>query len=124
MKYGNAVLILLFCLCVSGLSQELQFNSSNHFSFDNGKLNEFVNNYWDDWTEPDANGDGVVDHAYSIDGEAGSQDTHPQASPNPGSTPKYPLKYILGIPSSNNNSSSSRAINSKTEEYVESISSF
>ncbi|MFX0090907.1 MAG: hypothetical protein ACFFBD_04015, partial [Candidatus Hodarchaeota archaeon] len=42
-------------------------------------------NYWADWTNPDGDGNGIVDHPYPIDGEAGNVDSYPQIAPyNPG----------------------------------------
>jgi hypothetical protein len=38
-------------------------------------------NYWDDWTTPDANSDGIVDNPYSIMGSAGAEDYYPLVSP-------------------------------------------
>jgi parallel beta-helix repeat protein len=64
---------------------------------DEGIDNIFENNHWDDWTEPDADGDGFVDDPYSIDGEAGNQDAHPRVSPNPESTPPSNVNIILGF---------------------------
>lgn len=49
-------------------------------AFDNGRKNEFAYNYWDEWTNPDTNADGVVDYSYSIDGNAGNQDAYPLVS--------------------------------------------
>jgi len=39
-------------------------------------------NYWSDWTEPDADGNGIVDNPYQIAGPAGSQDPYPLATPS------------------------------------------
>ncbi|MHA2244733.1 MAG: right-handed parallel beta-helix repeat-containing protein [Candidatus Hodarchaeales archaeon] len=49
-------------------------------AFDDGENNKFVYNYWDEWTSPDTNTDGIVDHSYHIDGNAGNQDPHPLVS--------------------------------------------
>jgi parallel beta-helix repeat protein len=46
-------------------------------AFDDGQNNEFICNYWDEWTSPDANADGFVDISYPIEGSAGNQDIHP-----------------------------------------------
>jgi len=41
-------------------------------------------NFWDDWTAPDANNDGIVDTPYVLAGDAGAQDNFPLAlSPLP-----------------------------------------
>ncbi|NHJ13667.1 MAG: hypothetical protein EAX95_08320 [Candidatus Thorarchaeota archaeon] len=47
---------------------------------DNGADNEFIYNYFDDWTSPDDDADGYVDVPYSIVGSAGNQDPHPRAA--------------------------------------------
>ncbi|MFX1283808.1 MAG: nitrous oxide reductase family maturation protein NosD [Promethearchaeota archaeon] len=44
---------------------------------DDGSTNVFAYNYWSDWTSPDTNKDGIVDHPYSIDGMANNQDNYP-----------------------------------------------
>lgn len=36
-------------------------------AFDDGKENIFAYNYWDDWIQPDADTNGIVDHPYPID---------------------------------------------------------
>ncbi len=46
---------------------------------DNGQNNEFVYNYWDDWTSPDTNADGVIDSSYPIDGSVENRDIYPLA---------------------------------------------
>jgi parallel beta-helix repeat protein len=47
---------------------------------DDGANNVFAYNYWSEWTSPDANGDGVVDKPYVIDGSANNQDRYPLVS--------------------------------------------
>lgn len=49
----------------------------NFQAIDKGSNNVFVYNYWSDWTSPDANGDGVVDEPYVINGSANNQDKYP-----------------------------------------------
>ena len=44
---------------------------------DNGTLNEFTHNYYNDWTSPDVNQDGYVDVPYSIDGISSNSDLFP-----------------------------------------------
>ncbi|MFX0087471.1 MAG: right-handed parallel beta-helix repeat-containing protein [Candidatus Hodarchaeota archaeon] len=66
-------------------------------AYDDGGNNEFDNNYWDDWTEPDADGDGFVDAPYSIDGNALNEDIYPRVSPSPHSKPISDIKIITGI---------------------------
>ncbi len=46
---------------------------------DNGTVNVFQYNYWNDWTEPDNNLDGIVDVNYSIAGTATNFDEFPLA---------------------------------------------
>lgn len=49
---------------------------------DDGDNNFIDNNYWDDWTTPDANNDTIVDIPYAIDGDAENSDLHPMAVPD------------------------------------------
>jgi parallel beta-helix repeat protein len=44
---------------------------------DNELDNIFSNNHWNDWTEPDNNGDGIVDQYYPIAGSANNTDRYP-----------------------------------------------
>ena len=44
-------------------------------------------NYWDDWTQPDSNNDGIVDLPYLIDGDTNNYDEYPLSSPFHLSTP-------------------------------------
>jgi nitrous oxidase accessory protein NosD len=48
---------------------------------DNNMDNIFTNNYWNDWTEPDNDHDGIVDEPYKIDGSVKNQDAYPLAAP-------------------------------------------
>ncbi|MHA2247691.1 MAG: NosD domain-containing protein [Candidatus Hodarchaeales archaeon] len=48
-----------------------------HQAYDEGSDNVFEYNYWDDWTTPDANDDGIVDIPCTIDGGANNQDLYP-----------------------------------------------
>ncbi|MHA2248110.1 MAG: right-handed parallel beta-helix repeat-containing protein, partial [Candidatus Hodarchaeales archaeon] len=43
-----------------------------------GQNNTFSHNFWDDWTGPDTDSNGIVDEPYIIDGEATNSDLHPQ----------------------------------------------
>jgi parallel beta-helix repeat protein len=49
---------------------------------DDGINNTFHFNYWNDWTSPDGNGDGIVDNPYSLDGWASNTDSSPWVSQN------------------------------------------
>ncbi|MFX1286051.1 MAG: NosD domain-containing protein [Promethearchaeota archaeon] len=42
----------------------------------------FNYNYWGDWTSPDSEPNGIVDHPYLIDGNANNNDPYPLTSPN------------------------------------------
>ena len=44
---------------------------------DSGYNNIFELNYWNDWTSPDNDGDGIVDIPYSIDGKTNNSDSYP-----------------------------------------------
>ncbi|MFX1511613.1 MAG: NosD domain-containing protein [Promethearchaeota archaeon] len=58
----------------------LNHNGSKQAS-DNGTNNVFTFNYWDEWTSPDTNGEGIVDSPYIIAGNALNQDAFPLISP-------------------------------------------
>jgi hypothetical protein len=49
---------------------------------DEGTENVYVLNYYNDWTSPDANSDGLVDLPYELDGEPDNRDLFPLADPN------------------------------------------
>jgi hypothetical protein len=49
---------------------------------DDGTMNVFDGNYWNDWTSPDANNDSIVDLPYEIDGDANGNDPYPIAVPD------------------------------------------
>ncbi len=46
-------------------------------AFDAGSNNTFSLNYWEEWTSPDANTNGIVDLPYSIDGDINATDSYP-----------------------------------------------
>ncbi|MHA1947635.1 MAG: hypothetical protein ACW97W_16145, partial [Candidatus Hodarchaeales archaeon] len=46
---------------------------------DQGQKNVFAFNYWDEWTSPDADDDGIVDNPYFINGSSKNKDLYPQA---------------------------------------------
>ncbi len=62
---------------------------------DHGTNNTFDQNYWDDWTYPDVDGDGFVDEPYYLSLEVGStkKDSHPVMQPF-----KNPIKlhFLIG----------------------------
>ena len=49
---------------------------------DNGWNNKHVNNFWNEWTSPDSEPDGIVDLPYSLDGIIGNDDDFPLALPS------------------------------------------
>ncbi|MFX1512167.1 MAG: right-handed parallel beta-helix repeat-containing protein [Promethearchaeota archaeon] len=49
---------------------------------DDNSGNVFSYNYWDDWTSPDTNDDGIVDEPYPIEGDANNQDPFPLIFPS------------------------------------------
>ncbi len=58
---------------------------------DDGIRNIFAYNYWNEWTAPDTNSDGIVDNPYVIDGAVrNNRDPAPLASPAPSS----PFHYL------------------------------
>lgn len=61
---------------------------------DNGTLNTFDLNYWDDWTTPDVDTNGIVDTPYSINGTTMNTD------PRPRTTPATPIGVHLLTPAS------------------------
>jgi parallel beta-helix repeat protein len=50
-------------------------------AYDNVVGNNFTWNYWDGWTSPDNDGDGVVDKAYLITGDPNNSDPYPSVTP-------------------------------------------
>lgn len=50
--------------------------------YDAGSDNEFIFNYYDDWTGPDIDSDDIVDNPYVADGVAENSDLYPLASPD------------------------------------------
>ncbi|MHA2252514.1 MAG: NosD domain-containing protein [Candidatus Kariarchaeaceae archaeon] len=57
-------------------------NQPNSQASDSGLDNEFIINFWHDWTSPDSNQDGIVDMTYEIDGSANNSDAHPIIAKN------------------------------------------
>ncbi|MHA1968595.1 MAG: NosD domain-containing protein, partial [Candidatus Hodarchaeales archaeon] len=49
-------------------------------AYDSGKENNFSYNYWDDWTSPNWDSNGIVDKPYHLDGNANNTDPFPQTS--------------------------------------------
>ena len=50
--------------------------------YDNGSDNIYINNFWNEWTAPDSEPNGIVDLPYSLDGLIGNADDFPLASPS------------------------------------------
>lgn len=67
---------------------------------DEGSSNIFEYNFWNDWTTPDADGDGLVDTPYPIEGSANNQDPYPRATPpeNGKTTPTEPFNPPKSAP--------------------------
>ncbi|MHA1995995.1 MAG: NosD domain-containing protein [Candidatus Hodarchaeales archaeon] len=51
-----------------------------HQVSDDGSDSVFRYNYWDNWTTPDVNDDGIVDNPYTIFGTSNNQDSYPLTS--------------------------------------------
>jgi parallel beta-helix repeat protein len=68
---------------------------------DDGERNSFMFNYWDDWTGPDADPDGVVDELYLLDGDANNKDPYPLV--NPGDVPHLIVGLNVIYPSNGEN---------------------
>jgi parallel beta-helix repeat protein len=47
-------------------------------------------NYWNDWTSPDDNGDGIVDDPYVVNLYSGYKDYYPRTTPSPGTDVPIP----------------------------------
>jgi len=85
--------------------------SSGHIqAYDDGTNNRWntsgtphgYGNYWNDWTTPDANQDGIVDQPYAIDGSAGAKDYYPQTTvpvpiPEFGTMPFVVMVFLAAI---------------------------
>lgn len=56
----------------------------------NGTVNKFSFNYWNEWTTPDMDGDGIVDDPYIIHGDAHNVDSYPLVLP-------YETHQITGV---------------------------
>ncbi|MFX1249144.1 MAG: nitrous oxide reductase family maturation protein NosD, partial [Promethearchaeota archaeon] len=68
-------------LSTSG-NNSIQFNNFQENTVeDRGWNNSFKQNYWSDWTNPDSNGDGIVDQPYPVD--EGNFDLYPLVDPFP-----------------------------------------
>ena len=50
-------------------------------ALDNGTNNVFQSNFWDDWTGPDVEPDGIVDDSYPLKGPSNSSDPFPLTKP-------------------------------------------
>ena len=57
------------------------YNSAHIQAYSNGTNNVWYykgyGNYWNDWTAPDNDGDGIVDNPYSLAGDPGVEDKYP-----------------------------------------------
>lgn len=105
-------------IVVNTLVRGNDFIGNTDTAKDDGVNNIFKYNYWDDWTSPDNDGNGIVDDPYSIQGIANNQDLYPLTSPNaqpsptsttipttadtsmgttPTVTPLDPLPILVGI---------------------------
>jgi parallel beta-helix repeat protein len=60
---------------------EFSNNSDSIQAYDDGANNNVRYNFWNDWTNPDINGDGIVDNPYSIEGTANNKDYYPLVYP-------------------------------------------
>ncbi|PXF52805.1 MAG: hypothetical protein C4B56_04535 [Candidatus Methanophagaceae archaeon] len=47
------------------------------YCYNGGTYTNYTGNYWDKWTAPDSNGDGIADAPYALDGGAGAADNYP-----------------------------------------------
>ncbi|MFX0092935.1 MAG: nitrous oxide reductase family maturation protein NosD [Candidatus Hodarchaeota archaeon] len=63
------------------LNHFINNNPDHSQGFDNGSRNTFTHNYWNNWTTPDEDNDGIVDRFYPIDGTTNSQDSYPLTTP-------------------------------------------
>ncbi|MFW9992149.1 MAG: NosD domain-containing protein [Candidatus Odinarchaeota archaeon] len=49
-------------------------------AYDAGVSSSFKYNYWDEWTTPDSDFNGIVDSSYAVEGTAGNFDSFPRTS--------------------------------------------
>lgn len=72
-------------------------NLGDYQASDDGSNNAFAFNYWNDWTSPDTNADGIVDFPYPISGSANNKDyfsvTYPHSLTEPIEGPSHPDHY-------------------------------
>ena len=68
----------------NGTSQANDVKSNNEYSF----------NYWNDWSNPDSNSDGIVDNPYYIDSSSNNTDDNPLVSSilYYSTLPKFPIE--------------------------------
>jgi nitrous oxidase accessory protein NosD len=93
--------------------------SNNTFAFNNGVTSEFDplyvqardvvgsnswnsagsphgwGNYWNDWTTPDLNSDGIVDDPYALDGGISVKDNYPLTSSPTADIPEFGSLWLL-----------------------------
>jgi parallel beta-helix repeat protein len=66
-------------------------------ALDNGTHNTFEFNFWDDWSSPDTNADGLVDVPYLIDAQANNYDWYPIALLPPSPTTSLSLTHSSSV---------------------------
>ncbi|MFW9778597.1 MAG: NosD domain-containing protein [Candidatus Heimdallarchaeota archaeon] len=66
-------------------------------AYDDGTNNTFAYNFWNDWTDPDNNRDGLVDLPYPIDGTANNQDLSPRIFPMHASARGLPDQIMITV---------------------------
>ena len=79
--------------------QRNNFYDNNAFfetqAIDNGVNNTFKYNYWNEWTRPDENNDGIVDTPYQILGIAFNTDPYPMVSLNNPPAPDTTIPMLI-----------------------------
>jgi parallel beta-helix repeat protein len=60
----------------SGTTNNWNTPTQVDYCYNGGTYHNFTGNYWDDWTSPDSNGDGIVDAPYALAGGAGAVDSY------------------------------------------------
>ncbi|MFX0207599.1 MAG: CARDB domain-containing protein, partial [Candidatus Hodarchaeota archaeon] len=65
---------------------------------DQDQVNTYAYNFWDDWTSPDNDNDGIVDNPYPIAGNPNNQDSYPLTTPFNISTSHFLLAPLVIYP--------------------------